>query len=33
VQKNSFVAALDIQTGKELWRTPRNDVPTFGSPA
>ena len=33
VQKNSFVAALDVQTGKELWRTPRNDVPTFGSPA
>ena len=33
VQKNSFLAALDIDTGKELWRTPRNDVPTFGSPA
>jgi outer membrane protein assembly factor BamB len=32
VQKNSFVAALDIYTGKELWRTPRNDVPTWGSP-
>ena len=33
VQKNSFVAALDIATGKEIWRTPRTDVPTFGSPA
>jgi outer membrane protein assembly factor BamB len=33
VQKGSFVAALDIETGKEIWRTPRNDVPTFGSPA
>jgi outer membrane protein assembly factor BamB len=33
VQKDSFVAALDIETGKEIWRTPRNDVPTFGSPA
>ncbi len=33
VQKDSFLAALDIKTGKELWRTPRNDVPTFGSPA
>jgi outer membrane protein assembly factor BamB len=33
VQKNSFVAALDIATGRELWRTPRSDVPTFGSPA
>ena len=33
VQKNSFVTALDVVTGKELWRTPRNDVPTFGTPA
>jgi len=33
VQKDSFVAALDIDSGKELWRTPRNDVPTFGTPA
>jgi outer membrane protein assembly factor BamB len=33
VQKNSFVAALDIRDGKELWRTARNDVPTFGTPA
>jgi outer membrane protein assembly factor BamB len=33
VQKDSFLAAFDIKTGKELWRTPRNDVPTFGSPA
>ncbi len=33
VQKNSFVGAFDIRSGKELWRTPRNDVPTFGSPA
>ena len=23
VQKNSFLAALDLATGKELWRTPR----------
>ena len=33
VQKDSFLAAFDIATGKELWRTPRNDVPTFGTPA
>jgi outer membrane protein assembly factor BamB len=33
VQKNSFLAALDVITGKELWRTPRNDVPTFSTPA
>lgn len=33
VQKNSFLAAFDVATGKELWRTPRHDVPTFGTPA
>ncbi len=33
VQKNSFVGAFDAATGKELWRTPRTDVPTFGTPA
>ena len=33
VQKNSFLAAFDIANGKELWRTPRKDAPTFGSPA
>jgi outer membrane protein assembly factor BamB len=33
VQKNSFVAAVDAATGKELWRTSRDDVPTFGTPA
>lgn len=33
VQKNSFLAAFDVRDGRELWRTPRADVPTFGSPA
>ena len=33
VQRDSFLAALDVSSGKELWRTPRNDVPTFGTPA
>jgi outer membrane protein assembly factor BamB len=33
VQKNSFLAALDVRTGRELWRTARSDVPTFGTPA
>jgi outer membrane protein assembly factor BamB len=33
VQKNSFLAAFDVKTGNQLWRTPRQDVPTFGSPA
>jgi outer membrane protein assembly factor BamB len=32
VQKNSFLAAFDVKTGKELWRTPRADVPTFSTP-
>jgi outer membrane protein assembly factor BamB len=32
VQKGSFVAAHDAKTGKQLWRTSRADVPTFGSP-
>ncbi|MFN7935646.1 MAG: PQQ-binding-like beta-propeller repeat protein [Bryobacteraceae bacterium] len=33
VQKDSFLAAFDVKTGKELWRTGRSDVPTFGTPA
>jgi len=33
VQKDSFLAAFDAATGKELWRTARADVPTFGTPA
>ncbi len=32
VQKNSFLAAFDVASGKELWRTPRSDVPTWGTP-
>ena len=32
VQKGSFVAALHLPTGRELWRTPRNEVPTFSTP-
>ncbi len=33
VQKNSFVAAFDVRNGKQLWRTPRQDVPTWSTPA
>jgi outer membrane protein assembly factor BamB len=33
VQKNSFLAAFDVGTGKEIWRVARNDVPTWGTPA
>jgi outer membrane protein assembly factor BamB len=32
VQKQSFLAAFDATTGKELWRTPRQDVPTWSTP-
>jgi outer membrane protein assembly factor BamB len=32
VQKGSFVAAFDVATGKEKWRTPRQDVPTWSTP-
>jgi outer membrane protein assembly factor BamB len=32
VQKDSFLAAFDLASGRELWRTPRADVPTWGSP-
>jgi outer membrane protein assembly factor BamB len=33
IQKGSFLVSLDVATGKELWRTARTDVPTFGTPA
>ncbi len=32
VQTNSFLAAFDLPTGRELWRTPRGDAPTWGCP-
>jgi outer membrane protein assembly factor BamB len=32
VQKGSFVAAFSVKDGRELWRTPREDVPTWSSP-
>jgi outer membrane protein assembly factor BamB len=32
VQKNSFLAMFDAKDGHEVWRTPRNDVPTWGTP-
>lgn len=33
VQKDSFLASFDVATGRELWRTPRKDVPTWSTPA
>jgi len=32
IQSGSFLAAFDVRTGEERWRTPRSDVPTFGTP-
>ncbi len=32
VLKGSFLAAFDIATGRELWRTERNDYPTWSTP-
>ena len=32
VLNGSFVAALNIKDGTDLWRTPRTDVPTWGTP-
>ncbi|MCK5057479.1 MAG: PQQ-binding-like beta-propeller repeat protein [Candidatus Aminicenantes bacterium] len=32
VLKDSFIAAFDIKTGKELWRTPRDEYPTWSTP-
>lgn len=32
VLENSFVAAYDVATGKELWKTPRNEYPGWCTP-
>jgi outer membrane protein assembly factor BamB len=32
VQQGSFLGAFDARTGKDVWRTPRGDVPTWGTP-
>jgi outer membrane protein assembly factor BamB len=33
VLENSFLAEFDLADGRELWRTARHDVPTWGTPA
>jgi len=33
VQTNSFLALFALEDGKELWRVPRKDVPTWSTPA
>lgn len=32
VQKDSFLAAYSLKDGTEIWRTPREEVPTWGTP-
>lgn len=32
VQTNSFLSVYSLSEGKELWRTPRTDVPTWSTP-
>ncbi|MDP6409775.1 MAG: PQQ-binding-like beta-propeller repeat protein [Planctomycetota bacterium] len=32
IQGDSFLAALDIETGEDVWRTPRDEFPGWGSP-
>jgi outer membrane protein assembly factor BamB len=32
IQKNSFIAAYDVATGKQVWKTPRPEIPSWGTP-
>jgi outer membrane protein assembly factor BamB len=32
VQKNSYIAAYDLRTGKQVWRTERDEISTWGTP-
>jgi len=32
VLTDPFLAAFDLESGRELWRTPRRDVPTWSTP-
>jgi outer membrane protein assembly factor BamB len=32
VQKGSFIAAFDLKTGKQRWKTNREEIPSWGSP-
>ena len=32
VNNQSFIAAFNVATGKEIWRTLRDEVPTWGTP-
>jgi outer membrane protein assembly factor BamB len=32
VQKDSYIAAYDIRTGKPVWKTPREEIPSWATP-
>jgi outer membrane protein assembly factor BamB len=32
LQKNSFIAAYDLKSGKLAWKTPREELPSWGTP-
>ncbi|HWT02016.1 MAG TPA: PQQ-binding-like beta-propeller repeat protein [Pyrinomonadaceae bacterium] len=32
VQKDSYLAAYDIKTGKQVWKTPREEIPSWATP-
>jgi outer membrane protein assembly factor BamB len=32
IQKNSFLAAYDLKTGKQVWKTVRDEIPSWGTP-
>jgi outer membrane protein assembly factor BamB len=32
VQKNSFIAAYDLKTGKQIWKTVREEISSWGTP-
>ncbi|MCB1037232.1 MAG: PQQ-like beta-propeller repeat protein, partial [Acidobacteria bacterium] len=33
IQEGSFLAAFDLATGKEVWRTTRQEIPSWATPA
>ena len=32
IQKDSFIAAYDLKTGRRVWTTPREEIPSWGTP-
>ncbi|MBD0328339.1 MAG: PQQ-like beta-propeller repeat protein, partial [Pyrinomonadaceae bacterium] len=32
LQKSSFIAAYNLKDGRQIWRTPREEIPSWGTP-